>query len=205
MWVDATVYCTRPLDDWIGDYLATGFLAFKDPGPDRRVSSWFLVAEQGHELVCEWRRRFAGHFERHRFRLQPTALGRFVVRQLTPVLGQNTRRTGLWLLPWVQRLLQVYPYFLLHYTFNEIVRPGTRLAELWEATPTFRAVIPHRILHLARRPDGLGPALVHIRSGVAPMYKLSWRVDTERGYWSAVLHALQTIDMPPTPSPRTDS
>ena len=42
--------------------------------------------------------------------------------------------------------------------------------------------------------------LGEIRSGAAPMYKLSWRVDTERGYWSTVLHALQTIDMPPTPS-----
>ena len=201
VWVDATVYCTRSLDEWLGPYARTGFFAFKDPGPDRRISSWFLAAEPAHPLVREWRRRFAGHFERQRFRLQPTAVGRFVVRQLTPVLGRNARRTQLWLHPRVQRLLQVYPYFLLHYTFNQIVRSDRSHAELWEATPTFAAVIPHRLLHLARRTDGLPPALVHIRSGDAPMYKLSWRVDAHRDYWNAVLQAL---DVAHSPSVQTD-
>ena len=124
VWVDATVFCTQPLDAWLDRYIGNGFFAFKDPGTDRRLSSWFLASVPDHPLVEEWRRRFAGHFLRHRFRLQPTAAGRFVVRQLTPFLARSTRRTRLWLLHSVQSLLQVYPYFLLHYTFNHIVRPG---------------------------------------------------------------------------------
>jgi hypothetical protein len=45
VWADATVYCTRPLDDWLLQVMSqTDFFAFSRPGPDREIASWFLAS-----------------------------------------------------------------------------------------------------------------------------------------------------------------
>jgi hypothetical protein len=54
VWIDATVYCLRPLNDWLFGVLTSGFFAFDRPAPDRLVSSWFLAAEQDNYLVRRW-------------------------------------------------------------------------------------------------------------------------------------------------------
>ncbi|MEA2210458.1 MAG: hypothetical protein QOF83_406 [Solirubrobacteraceae bacterium] len=54
VWVDATTYCNRPLDDWLAAYFASGFFAFARPAPDREVASWFLAAALGNRTVDVW-------------------------------------------------------------------------------------------------------------------------------------------------------
>jgi hypothetical protein len=52
VWVDASCYCLRPVNEWI--YLAcepTGFFAFDRPAPDRLLASWFLASALGSPLV----------------------------------------------------------------------------------------------------------------------------------------------------------
>jgi hypothetical protein len=57
VWVDATLWCNRPLDDWLPAVMHEGFFAFAAPAPDRPLASWFLSAEPGHRLVAMWCRR----------------------------------------------------------------------------------------------------------------------------------------------------
>jgi hypothetical protein len=54
VWVDATLLCRRPLDDWLPALLEEGFFAFERPAPDRPLASWFLAAESGHPLLAQW-------------------------------------------------------------------------------------------------------------------------------------------------------
>lgn len=54
VWVDSTVLCTMPLDDWIDSYLKEGFFAFERPAEDRLVSSWFLAASTTSYIVKSW-------------------------------------------------------------------------------------------------------------------------------------------------------
>src|SRR5215467_4560690 len=45
VWADATIYCTRGLDQWLLPIMCqTDFFAFSRPGPDREIASWFLAA-----------------------------------------------------------------------------------------------------------------------------------------------------------------
>lgn len=71
IWIDSTVYCLRPLFDWLPPLLGSGFFAFAKPAPDRMLSSWFLAAIKGGYLVQEWHRRtleyWARHTERHHY------------------------------------------------------------------------------------------------------------------------------------------
>src|SRR5947209_7217820 len=54
VWVDATLYCNRPLDEWLPPLMQEGFFAFAAPGPDRPLSSWFLAAAPENYLVSTW-------------------------------------------------------------------------------------------------------------------------------------------------------
>jgi hypothetical protein len=57
LWVDATLLCNRPLDDWLPDVMTEGFFAFAAPAPRRPLASWFLSAEADHYLVSAWFRQ----------------------------------------------------------------------------------------------------------------------------------------------------
>ncbi len=55
VWADATLWCTRPLDDWIEVVSnPSGFFAYDKPGPDRPISSWFLAAGKESRIVDFW-------------------------------------------------------------------------------------------------------------------------------------------------------
>jgi hypothetical protein len=54
VWVDATLFCVRPLDEWLPSVMDAGFFAFAAPEPGRPLSSWFLSAESGSYLVSRW-------------------------------------------------------------------------------------------------------------------------------------------------------
>jgi hypothetical protein len=51
LWVDATTFCTKPLNEWFPKYRTQGFFAFSNPGPDRLISSWFLFANKNNYLI----------------------------------------------------------------------------------------------------------------------------------------------------------
>jgi hypothetical protein len=57
VWVDATLFCNRPLDEWLPNVMTERFFAFAEPAPDRLVSSWFLSAVPDNYLVSNWCRR----------------------------------------------------------------------------------------------------------------------------------------------------
>lgn len=57
VWIDATLFCNRPLDDWLPSVMAEGFFAFAAPAPDRPLASWFLSAKTDNDLVSAWHRR----------------------------------------------------------------------------------------------------------------------------------------------------
>ena len=57
VWVDATLLCNRPLDEWLPDVMQEGFFAFAAPAPDRPLASWFLSAGSDNYLISAWCRR----------------------------------------------------------------------------------------------------------------------------------------------------
>lgn len=54
LWVDATTFCNKPLNDWISNYIKEGFFAFDKPGPDRLLSSWFIYSEKDNYIIDKW-------------------------------------------------------------------------------------------------------------------------------------------------------
>jgi len=55
IWVDATAWCHKPIEDWLD--LESSFFAFSHPTHDKLVASWFLAAEPNSKIINEWSKR----------------------------------------------------------------------------------------------------------------------------------------------------
>ena len=51
VWVDATVLCTKPLDDWLNALMYSGFFVYSWPTSDRPISSWFMASVKGGKTI----------------------------------------------------------------------------------------------------------------------------------------------------------
>jgi hypothetical protein len=54
VWADATLYCLKPLDQWLGGSLKSGFFAFRAPGDPQAVSPSFIAAAPGNPVISAW-------------------------------------------------------------------------------------------------------------------------------------------------------
>jgi len=54
LWVDATTFCNKSLNEWLPQYIQEGFFAFDRPGSDRMISNWFLYAEKSNDIIHKW-------------------------------------------------------------------------------------------------------------------------------------------------------
>ncbi|WP_245505515.1 capsular polysaccharide synthesis protein [Rhizobium sp. BK068] len=54
VWVDATTFCVKPLDEWLPPLMESGFFAFPDSYPGRTMGISFLAAEPQNYLVSKW-------------------------------------------------------------------------------------------------------------------------------------------------------
>lgn len=54
LWVDATTFCNKSLDEWLDNYLVNGFFCFSNPGPDRLISSWFIYSSEDNYIIQKW-------------------------------------------------------------------------------------------------------------------------------------------------------
>lgn len=66
LWVDATTFCNRSLNDWLPQYIEEGFFAFEKPGLDRLLSSWFLYSEKEHYIIQKWKDAIVHYFNCHK-------------------------------------------------------------------------------------------------------------------------------------------
>jgi hypothetical protein len=173
VWVDATCFCVRPLNDWLPTCTDTGFFAFNQPGPDRLMSSWFLAAEPGNMLVSRLFERMLTYWGDHRFVNDER---RLLVRVLTRLLKNTSRTRGWWYSPLFRDWLGVCPYFALHYAFERLVREDPRCASIWYGTPRISADPPHS-LYRAGLLSPLSPAVrAEIDGGEVPVYKTMWKL-----------------------------
>jgi hypothetical protein len=164
IWVDATVVPTQPLNAWLPDAVAeTSFFAFERPGPDRPLSSWFLVASPGHYLAVKWweqiRRFWSGKRSLAKyggtiFPPDPVA----AVHPATQIPGQH-------------------PYFWFHYLFEYLVQTDEEFRRQWLACKRRSADPAHALQNLFSAPAK--PTENQIRHALngAPVHKLNWRVE----------------------------
>jgi hypothetical protein len=186
VWTDATVFCCKPLDDWLSPYVEGGFFAFRNPGPDRLMANWFIAANPENAILANLHRKFVSLWTLNRFVSRTNGFGKFARRQLSSILNKSPQRSTYWFSFFPMRVLRVYPYYIFHYTFNGLILGNEACGTAWEKSPHFEAAGPRRLTELAKTTGGLTIALEHINQAASPVYKLNWRLDINQPYWKAV-------------------
>ena len=66
VWLDSTTFLTKPLDDWLPDYLkAWNLFLFSNVRPDRKIASWFIAGDKEHEAVVDWKAKCDAYWMKH--------------------------------------------------------------------------------------------------------------------------------------------
>jgi hypothetical protein len=58
---------------------------------------------------------------------------------ITKLIGANSQKTKWWFSFFVRKILNVYPYFVMHYLFNQLYYKGTCITSIWNNVPKTNA------------------------------------------------------------------
>jgi hypothetical protein len=54
VWADATLFCARPLDEWLPAAAPAGLFMFDHPRPYRDIDLWFIATESESPVIAAW-------------------------------------------------------------------------------------------------------------------------------------------------------
>jgi hypothetical protein len=174
VWADATTFCMYPLTSWIDECSTSGFFAFYKPGPDRIMSNWFMVSEKGSPIVSELYEKLILYWEKNDFEA-PNRFQKKIRKKLNSVLSLNEVTAKIWLTPVVTKLLKIYPYYVFHYIFENIVSTSQTSRLIWTNTKKVSAEAPHKIQEHGLMSPLTDSIKSHIDNKETPLYKLNWR------------------------------
>jgi len=185
VWVDATCYCVKPLDDWLPQYMRSGFFAFEKPGPDRMISSWFIAGDKSSYVVTEYQKAVNAYWNSNK-KLT------FFEKSGWNFLNKYFNRMGtqVWFSTFVTKVLKVYPYFWLHYLFESIYRRDKKFKEMVDAMPKVSADIPHKLQFAGLFKQLDEEIKFGINAKTAPVYKLTWKFNSPEYQPGTIMHYL---------------
>jgi len=193
IWADATLMCSKPLYQWLPEYYTKDFFAFRNPGKDRLLSSWFLVAEPNNILLITLHKELTSFLKLNSFSNQNNSLGR-VYRTLGKMIWSNTvKGTLCWHSEFVRKKLRVYPYYIFHYMFNKIISENKACRDVWEQSIPYNADLPHTLQKIPPELKNITRAKEFIQSKLSPVHKLNWRIEADSLYWTEVLGTLACL------------
>lgn len=174
VWVDATCYCMKPLDEWLPDCLGSGFFAFDRPGPDRVMANWFLASPSNGYIPRKMFQVLAGYMLG---RTMSDAGWRGGARKaLDRALNNSVRTTSVWF-AWPLPQLGISPYYSFHYLFNRLTKTDATFRRIWQETVKVSSDGPHRLQFHGFDRSPSAEIIADIEQRRVPLYKLNWRID----------------------------
>ena len=175
VWVDATCFCTKPLNEWLYDNMASGFFAFERPGPDRMISSWFIACDKYNFIANAYQKVVNAYWDASpKMVYIEDSRWRFMNKYL------QKQGTEVWFSAFVSKVLRVHPYFWFHYLFEHVYLKDANFKELWDTSPKISSDIPHKLQFAGLFKPLSDEVKAEIDHKTAPLYKLTWKYDTAK-------------------------
>lgn len=174
VWADATLYCNKPLDDWLSDELSrAAIFVFRSPEVFL-LHSWFIAARSDSRIVpamfdqmTAFTCRFGGF--RHYYELR----GLWRIYQL--IETQAGRGNYFIWRSWpFRRFLKATPYFFQNYLLGFLVSKRPDCKKEFSAVSMAFSEAPHALQQMTH--DGTSPSLDAVRrllAGDCPVQKLT--------------------------------
>lgn len=202
VWADATLWCVRPLDDWIDSVCAgTGFFAYDKPGVDRPISSWFLAASRDCRIVDLWHSgvrhllaKTQAYAQHYRW-FDDKQAGRLI--NVIPKLHMNyllLRFKYGNLLTSTSENPGTENYFWFHYLFGRLLEQNSEFHHLWTSTPKISADGPHLLQHVGLLEPATDSSDFAIKNKFSNVFKMTRRKFFPDDIAGTVLHDLYHSD-----------
>lgn len=177
VWLDPTVYCRFPLQDWLPEYMNNGLFLFHRPGKDRIIANWFIAAEKDNYLLKQIYQSLIDYWNQHSFRNSGSKNGSRLEYLLKRIInGRSLLLSQLWLTPLFTKVLRIYPYMIYHHMFYYLIRTDPKCRKIYEDMPKFSADLPH----LMQREGLLAPLTPKAQDAIdirhTPVFKLNWKL-----------------------------
>lgn len=157
IWVDASLFPVRPLDDWLPQALqGADFFAFERPARDRLIASWFLAANRRNPFMEQWWAEIARFWSKPRKIVEgPPA---------NPLLSVSAACAS-----------DEYPYYWFHYLFQYILDQHPELEALWARSAKLSGREAHRLQKIFLKNSTPSRSAISQALRRAPVQKLNWR------------------------------
>ena len=189
VWADATLWCARPLDDWIDEVCQeSGFFCYVHTDrPEvklrsRLIGTWFLAAVPDSRIVSLW---------------HAAAMRLMAKAKLSLVLGAFGEGFSSWLMPQLTGLsvpasdrLDDEHYFWVFRLFKLCLDNDCEFRKIWLSMPKVSSSGPHALARFGLLKPASMDALTHIQSTKANVYKLSRRISLPSDITGTLLDAL---------------
>ena len=190
VWMDPTVYCIKPLDEWLSGHMDAGVFFFNQPGPDRILANWFIASEPDNYVIRSLYHSLLDYWNENDFiNLENKSLWqeRFMNRLVN---GRSVDLSQLWFHPFVRKVLRVYPYMIYHFMAYRLVNTDAKFCEIWNRMPKVSASGPHSLQDFGLLKPVSNDSLDLLGRG-HPLFKLNWKVPTGEIDGSILEHLFQ--------------
>ena len=178
VWVDATLFCTKPLDSWINKKINKNDLIV-EKNPDSRVmTNSFMGSLKDNYLLIKMIDELTQHYQRDdgkHLKFRDNFL-KFKIYKLTKnIFGRHRITSLIFMTPVLKKWLSITPYFYTMYLWYYLSIFDKKFRILWSETKTipnlyiwvnknemYRPVPEEKILQLMLHPP--------------PYIKLNWKV-----------------------------
>ncbi len=193
VWADASLFCARPLDDWLPRYYHDHFFAFASEKRDRIMTTWFLAGNAQSELLSQWAADMVEFWLANRFR-GDTYWGRQLIRKLMSLRKRHIVSNDIWFSRFVLKRLRLFPYPINMYLFERMLERNPYLKTLWEGrTPLYDTPAEHLQNMLGMNAPISEASKTFIVGGAVPVHKLNWRQDRGSAAKGSNLELLLTL------------
>lgn len=184
LWADATLFCARPVDDWL-DLNRTAFLALStNKGSNRFLRNYFLASRPNHFFVSQWLEQYA-RFLSFDFRpMRKVAQKR--LRRLVPVVFSSKIGTLVWTLKPIARRYG-YPYLIMHYILNRMILSRPRFAWTYFRMKRLKPLEGLRF----QEQRASAELIERMDQRKEPVWKLTWRTYVAPEFWGPVIDHLE--------------
>ena len=180
LWVDATTYCAKPLDDWLPEYITSGFFAFNINNLEQHIlmSSWFLYGDKDNYIIKKQKRSVIDYI--HKSKVGIGLINTAYVAQTTD--------------DWFHHKYDKEFYFWFHMLFVDSYQSDNVFKSIWDNTPKYSSDIPHFIqLDIGMLTEMNDTIQNRITDTDAPLHKLTYRYDENEFKTGCVLDDLFAI------------
>lgn len=175
LWVDATVYCIKPLDEWAEKYFKFDYFVFKNSKVKYGISNWFIYSKKNHPINVKLLDELCNYWDDNK--LSESKIKKITKHILTSLTVRAENLYWIWLTKLIRDKICLYPYFIFHYMFREIISNDTSFRYLWEEIPFLNNDKPHQLQRMGMLSNDFDKFRTMMSDDHLFLQKLTYRID----------------------------